>query len=94
VTLVVGEKGMDTQLEKMMKMMDKSFTGAKKVLEVNMDHPIIRNLARLNMDQNNRELISTCIQQLFASAQLLEGNLASPAEYVQRTLSIMEKATK
>jgi len=46
-TLVTGKAGMDAQMERMMRMMDENFTGAKKVLEVNMRHPLMKNLAAL-----------------------------------------------
>ncbi|MFQ5751964.1 MAG: molecular chaperone HtpG, partial [bacterium] len=44
VTLVVGKEGMDKQMEKMMKMMNQDYAGSKKILEVNLSHPLIKNL--------------------------------------------------
>lgn len=93
VTLVIGEKGMDTQMERMMKMMDKNFTGSQKVMEVNMEHPLIQNLANKSMGDKNDPMLKACIEQLYESSLLLEGNLKSPTDYVSRMMEIMEKAT-
>jgi hypothetical protein len=38
-------------------------------------------------------MIALCAAQLYESALLLEGSLVSPAEYVKRMVSLMEKAT-
>ena len=46
-TLVVGKEGLDAQMERMMKLMNEDFKGARKVLEVNPAHPLLKNLARL-----------------------------------------------
>lgn len=92
-TLVKGEKGMDTQMERMMKMMDKNFEGSKKVLEINMDHPLIRNLSALSLGDQNDPLLDACVEQIYESSLLLEGNLKSPADYVKRMVTLMEKAT-
>ncbi|MEZ4762246.1 MAG: hypothetical protein R3C26_03250 [Calditrichia bacterium] len=42
-TLVIGKQGMDPQMEKMMKMMQKDFAGSKRILEINTSHPLIKN---------------------------------------------------
>lgn len=94
VTLVVGNQGMDAQMEKMMQMLDQSFTASKRILEVNMSHPIIKNLHKLFIADSNDPLIGNSINQLFDGAMLLEGQMKSPSEFVERMHDIMEKATK
>lgn len=93
-TLVVGKDGLDPQMEKMMKMMNKDYTGSKKILEINTSHPLIKNLSRLNMASSTDPLLRNCILQLYDGAALVEGNLASPTEYVSRMTEIMADATK
>ncbi len=94
VTLVVGKEGLDRQMEKMMKMMNRDYTGSKKILEVNLSHPLIKNLARLNLGDSSHPLLRKCILQLYEGALLIEGNLTNPNEFVKRMTEIMEEATK
>lgn len=94
VALVAGEQGMDAHMEKMMQAMDSNFTSSKKVLEINTSHALIKNLSQLYIaDANSQKLIDS-IEQLFESALLLDGYLASPNDFVNRMHSFMEEATK
>jgi molecular chaperone HtpG len=93
VTLVSGKEAMDNQIEKMMKVLDKQFTGSKKTLEINTGHPLIKNLAGIILADEKDPLLRQCVLQLYESAVLIDGNLGSPAEFVRRMNEIMEKAT-
>jgi len=93
-TLVVGKEGMDVQMEKMMKMLDTNFTGSKKVLEVNMEHPILKNLARIYLADANDPRLRQYALHLYEGALLIEGNLTAPALFVRRMWEIMSDATK
>lgn len=93
VTLVTGTQGMDAQMERMMKMMDESFEGSKKVLEINAAHPVIKNLSRLAESGGQDELIERSVLQLFEGALLLEGALQNPADFVRRMTAFMEAST-
>ncbi|KAA0229564.1 molecular chaperone HtpG [candidate division KSB1 bacterium] len=94
VTLVVGKDGMDTQMEKMMKLMDKNYSGSKRILEVNVSHPLIKNLSRRNLASPTDPLLRKSILQLYEGALLLEGNLSSPVDFIGRMTELMEEATK
>ncbi len=94
VTLVVGKEGLDAQMERMMKMLDKDFKGGRKVLEVNMEHPLIKNLSRLQLADAGSPLLRQYILHLYEGALLIETNLASPALFVRRMTEIMTDATK
>lgn len=94
VTLVVGKEGLDMQMEKMMKMMNKDFAGQKKILEINTTHPLIKNLSTLVLKDPKDALLRASILQLYESALLVEGDLTSPTEFVKRMVEIMERATK
>jgi molecular chaperone HtpG len=94
VTLVVGANGMDVQMEKMMKALDKDFVGAKKVLEVNMEHPLIKNLSRIQLASPDSPLVRQYALHLYESALLVEGNLTTPTQYVRRMWEMMADATK
>jgi len=93
VTLVTGKGGMDSQVEKMMKLMNKDFQNSKKIMEVNISHPLLRNLSRIYMGDNKSPLLQKCIIQLYESAMLIDGNLSQTADFVKRMTEIMEEAT-
>jgi molecular chaperone HtpG len=94
VTLVVGSQGMDAQMEKMMQMLDQNFTSSKRILEVNMSHPLIKNLAKRNIADSSDPMLRNSVMQLYESALLLEGYLKSPNDFVQRMTTFMQEATK
>jgi len=97
VTLVSAKDAMDSQMEKVMKMMqqDADLPGAKKVLEVNTAHPIIRNLAgKQAVGMSSDPIVRAAVMQLFDSAMLLEGDLESVSDYVSRMNELVEAATR
>lgn len=93
-TLVVGKQGLDAQTERMMRMMDKNFSGGKKMLEVNLAHPLVRNLARMHEANNNDPLLVDAVEQIYASVLLVEDNLDNPMDFVRRMADFMERATR
>ncbi len=94
VTLVTGNSGMDRQMERVMKMMGQEAPPAKRIMEVNIDHPVLKNLSRRYLANTSDEILKKCIVQLYESAQLMDGELSSKFDYVKRMTDIMEEATK
>ena len=93
-TLVIGKSGIDTQMERMMRMMDKNFTVGARILEVNASHSLLKNLALLQKNDSDTELIEKVIQQLYEGALLIDGNLNQTSDYVSRMTDLMVKATE
>jgi len=93
VTLVSGKDGLDSQMEKMMKMMQSNMPAAKRILEVNTSHPIIRNLAGMIISDANNPLIRTVMNQLYEGALFLEGGLDSTTAFLSRMNELIEAAT-
>lgn len=93
-TLVVGNTGMDAQMERMMKMMDSNFTSSKKILEVNLRHPLMKNLAHLNSENHEDPTLVQAVEQMYEGALLVEDNLQNPVDFVRRAMEFMEKATR
>ncbi|MBE0644370.1 MAG: molecular chaperone HtpG [Bacteroidetes bacterium] len=93
-TLVVGKTGMDAQMERMMKMMDSNFASSKKILEVNMRHPLMKNLARINSENHDDPTLVQAVEQMYQGALLVEDNLQDPVDFVRRAMEFMEKATR
>ncbi len=94
VSLVVGNTGMDSQMEKVMQMINKDFQSSKKILEVNVNHKLIENLNRIYNENNNSEILETAINQLFESVLLIEGQIKDPNEFVKRMIGFMTEATE
>jgi molecular chaperone HtpG len=93
-TLVVGKEGMDKQMEKMMKMMNKDYAGSKKIFEINLAHPLIKNLGKRILANESDPVLRNSILQLYEGALLIEGNLISPTEFVARMTELMVEATR
>jgi len=94
VTLVTGNDGMDRQMERMMKMMGQDAPPSKRVMEVNIDHPVLKNLSQRYLLNPSDHFVKKCIVQLYESAQLIDGELPSRSDYVKRMMEILEEATK
>ncbi len=82
--LVNPDDTMSSSMQKIMKIVGKDTSIPKKVLEINKDHNLFRNM--LKAFKNNREdtFIRDVIEQLFESALLLEGYLVDPHKLVNR----------
>ncbi len=93
VTLVSGKDGLDSQMEKMMKMMQSNMPAGKRILEVNTSHPIIRNLAGMIIADANNPLIRTAMKQLYEGALFLEGGLDSTTGFLSKMNELIEAAT-
>ncbi len=94
-TLVAPKDGVDPQLERMMKSMNPDYEGMKKVLEVNVDHPLMKNILALkSSDENQDTLIEEAIEQVYEGALLLDGNLTEPSAFVARMIRILVDATR
>jgi len=93
VTLVAGKMGMDAQMERMMMMMDKDFSGSKKILEINTEHKLIQNISKMITDGASEEKVQKAVSQLYDGALLLDGNMKNPADFMARMYEFMELAT-
>ena len=93
-TLVVGATGLDTQTERILKAMNREFAGTKKILEINVSHPLIKNLALIHETKRDEKLLKDCILQVYEGALLVEGSIDSPTDFVARMTEIMTQATK
>jgi molecular chaperone HtpG len=93
VMLTIGKDGLDPHMERMMKMMDQgNAMPSKRVLEVNASHPLITNLNRLQ-SAGKTEIVEAIASQLYESSLLLEGNLESPGEFVNRLTKLLTDTT-
>src|SRR3989339_1747290 len=92
VTLVSGKSGLEPQMERMMRMMDKDFQKQKRILEVNITHPLIRNLSRIYLADTTNPILNKCINQLYEGALFIDGELNAPGDFIKRMTEIMQEA--
>ncbi len=90
---LAGTGGMTASMEKLMRVMSKDESIPRKVLEVNPDHPLTRNLLRLYRADTDDALLRQATEQLLESALLLEGYLQDPHLLVARVNTLLEQAT-
>lgn len=92
-TLVASADGIDPHLERVMQSINQDFERAKKVLEINTNHPLMKNLVQLRANDAADKRIEQVIEQVFEGAQLLDGELNEPSTFVERMTRFMIAAT-
>jgi molecular chaperone HtpG len=93
VTLVTG-KGADRQMERMMKAMGHAVPESRRIMEINLEHPVIKNLSGKHLANAPEAALKKYILHLFETAQLMDGDIPSRPDYVKRMFDIIEEATK
>ena len=89
--LVSDENDMGRHLEQILKASGQNIPGAKPILEINPDHPIIKNI----IAEKDDELFSDWSHILFDQALLSEGGqLADPVNFVNKLNSMIVSMTK
>jgi molecular chaperone HtpG len=84
--LVSDEHGMSMNLERILKAAGQKLTGAKPILEINPDHPIVKRLKT----ETDEARFADWSQILFDQALLAEGGqLDDPAGFVKRLNGLM-----
>ncbi len=91
--LVSPDGAMSSQMEKYLRIMTKDTTPPVKVMELNRDHPLVRNLLRIHRHDGADAFFRTSVEQLYESALLLDGYLADPHALVARMNKLMEQAS-
>ncbi len=89
--LVVGKEDMGMQMRRMLEAAGQALPEAKRILEVNTDHPLIAKMD----SQSDEDRFSEMVEVIYEQAQLAEGSqLQDPAGYVERMnkllLSLLE----
>ncbi len=82
-----------SSMDKIMRVVSKDTSIPKKVLEVNPDHPLVRNMLTIFERDENDPFIDQAANQLFESALLLEGYLTDPHALVGRVQDLLTKSS-
>jgi molecular chaperone HtpG len=91
---LVGEAGdMSPQLEQMMKALGQELPQAKRVLEVNPDHPLLEKLRAAHAADQAAADLSDYAELLYGQAVLAEGGeLPNPSRFSKLVADVMAKA--
>ncbi len=92
--LVNPPDAMNTNMQRVQRLLGKEYEIPKKILELNRNSDLIRNLAARQQSDSADPLINVLIEQLFASALVTEGIHPNPAEMVPRLYEVMTAAAK
>ena len=87
VRLVAGEGGLDFNLERILKAQNPDFESGKKVMEVNLNHDLIKKIPELSAD-----LQKAMCRILFEQARILDGEM--PSDVQQFSKDLTQIATK
>lgn len=95
-TLINPDDSMTSTMQKILKMSNQGMTlpDQKRMLEVNKDHKLIRNLLNVFKKDSNDQFIVDTTEQLYESALLLEGNLEDPHRLVNRLNKMLTDASE
>lgn len=93
-TLVSSAYSLDAKSEKILQVLDKDFKKSAKILEININHNITRNLIELMQRNPEDPNIDLVVNQIFESALLLDGELDNPKDFVTRLNHILSDFTE
>ncbi len=93
IVLVNPADGMSSTMQKIMNITGKTATVPTKIMEVNKDHKLIRNLLKVYKANDKDEYITSVVEQLYESSLLLEGFLSDPYKLVNRVNSLLEDSS-
>ncbi len=91
--LVNPDNTMSASMQKIMHIMNKDSSTPQKIMEVNKDHRLIRNLLRVFKADKNDPFIGNVAEQLYESSLLLEGYLTDPHELVNRINNLLNDSS-
>lgn len=87
--LVDADGTLKPELQRVYRLMNQPVEEAKKVLEVNLSHPLLVQLAATAETDPVSNLV---IEQMYENALLMEGNLTDPAGMINRIQQLMSAA--
>ncbi len=90
--LVNPDGAPSSQMQKILQVITKDTTVPTKILEINPDHALTRNLLALYHSDPGDEFLTQVAEQLYESALLLDGYLRDPHALVSRMHTLLERS--
>ncbi len=92
--LVSGEMDMGVHMEKILKALQKDVPTAKRILEINPEHDLIRNMESMVKDNSRHLQLKEFADILFDQAALTAGlEIEDPSAFAQRISRVMAQAS-
>jgi molecular chaperone HtpG len=92
VCLVADERGLDMRLERFLKSHQQLDELSKRVLEINPRHALIKRMAVLAADENERAALDDLVELLLDQARIVEGEpLPDPGVFSRRMSAFLAK---
>ncbi len=91
--LVSDEAGVNRQMYRINRLLDKDYELPVKTLELNPRHPLMHNLSQMLATNPDNPLIKAVEEQVFETALLQDGIHPDPAAMAARLTLLMEAAT-
>jgi HSP90 family molecular chaperone len=92
--LVSPEDAANREMDRLRRVLDQQYETPKRILELNRNHPLIGNLARLVASDPEAAVINLSIEQLYESALVQEGLHPNPVAMLPRIQKLMEIAAQ
>lgn len=94
VCLASVDDGMSDAMMKMFKMMNKDESVTKKILEVNKNNEVVRNLLSIYKKDAKDEFLKLAVEQLYDAALLLDGEFSGAQSMASRVFVMLDKSAK
>lgn len=91
--LISGEDDISAAMHKIMKMANQNMGAQKKIMEVNPNHKLVRNLLKVYKTSADDEYLIKVTEHLYESSLLQEGNLDDPHELIRRMNLLLEDSS-
>ncbi|MRG95282.1 molecular chaperone HtpG [Polyangium spumosum] len=91
--LVAAEGDLGVNMERIMRMMGEDAPQAKRILELNPESPIVKNLSALAEKDPSAEPIKLWSELLYEQALLAEGVVTDPAKLVKHIQDLLTQAS-
>lgn len=93
--LIVPEGGLPPQIERMMRAQGHKVPKATRILELNLEHPLLKNLQRLEDAAPGSERVQEWMHLIYDQALLAEGSpLEDPAAFAKRLTKLFTAASE
>jgi len=92
--LVNADDTLSTSMRKLLKLANQEVGKDERILEINPNHKLVRNLIEIFKKNPDDEYIINVTEQLYGAALLLEGMLEDPHKLVARINELLEKSSE
>lgn len=91
-SLVSNKGALNPHMEQMMKMMDPNYKPAKKNMEINLSHPLVKKLIAIHEREPNSPEFENSVNTIFEALLLLEDKLDNPNKLVEKLFGYMDQS--